>query len=185
VGLEGVVQEVLVAGRKEADGIVEAARKGREGLLAQARSGVDALVRQREAEAKGDAERRRVQALARAELEAKRAVLNGQKELLDEVFQSAVEALPQLEGRDALLRRILGKNSAEWRAGRVFSSPRDERTVREAVGSAYAGTIECAGGVVIETADGLRRLDLRFETQLRDVWDDMVREVAQTLWPKS
>jgi len=185
VGLESVVQEVLETGRKEADGIVGTAKKEREGLLAKARADANALVREREKEARIDVERRRVQALARAELEAKRAVLNGQKELLDEVFRTAVEALPQLEGRDALLQRILGKNAAEWRAGRVFSSSRDERTVRAVVGGAYAGTIECAGGVVIETADGRRRLDLRFETRLRDVWEDMVREVALTLWPKS
>ena len=185
MGLEGVVQEVLDAGRREAGSIVDAAKQGALGLLAKARADGDALVRERQEEAKVAVERRRVQELARAELEAKRAVLNGQKELLDEVFRSVVEALPQLDAGDALLRNILGSTATEWQSGKVFSSARDERTVRAAVGGAYAGTIECAGGVVIETADGRRRLDLRFETRLRDVWDEMVREVAHTLWPKA
>jgi len=183
-GLEAVVQEVLDEGKREAAAILEAARKEREALLSKARAGVAVLVREREAEAAGAVERRRVQEIARAELEAKRAVLNGQKALLDEVYQGALQALPTLAGRDALTETLLRKTSADWRAGRVFCAAADERAVRAATGGSFAGTIDCAGGIVIETADGRRRLDLRFETRLQDVWQDMVREVAQTLWPK-
>ncbi|MGQ0796359.1 MAG: hypothetical protein ACT4OI_00620 [Methanobacteriota archaeon] len=55
--------------------------------------------------------------------------------------------------------------------------------MRRLVGSRYAGTIECAGGLLIESADGTRRVDLRFESLLRDVWHDSVKEVAEILWP--
>ena len=43
--------------------------------------------------------------------------------------------------------------------------------------------MDCLGGVVIESADGTSRLDLTYDSILDDVWDDVVREVARTLWP--
>jgi V/A-type H+-transporting ATPase subunit E len=51
------------------------------------------------------------------------------------------------------------------------------------VGKNFGGTIECVGGVVIESADGSRRIDLRFETILADIWRDSIKEVAEVLWP--
>lgn len=177
-----VIQEILAKGRQESAALVEGAKRERESLLSSARKEMEAGSVQREGEAKAAAERRRVQALARAELEAKRLVLNGQREILDQVYAEAVRALSDLDD-DALLRRLLTANSAVWRSGKVYSNARDEQAVRGVVGSAYAGTIACVGGVVIEAEGGAKRLDLTYETLLRGVWDDAIREVAQALWP--
>jgi len=182
VGLEAVIQEILEKGRQESAALVEGAKGERERLLGEARKEMAAVMVQREAEANAAAERRRVQDLARAELEAKRLVLNGQREVLDQVYQEATHALRDLVD-GALLGRLLTANAAAWRSGKVFSNARDERSVRAIVGSAYAGTIACAGGVVIEAEGGAKRLDLRYETLLKGVWDDALREVARTLWP--
>ena len=184
VGLEVVLQGILDQGQREAQAIVEAARKEREQVLGRARAEVAAVVAQREREAKEAVERRRVQDLARAELEAKRTVLNGQKELLDQVNRSALDTLRTLADREALLGALLAGHAADWRAGRVYCNEEDHNAVRRVVGAAYGGTIDCAGGVVIESNDGRRRIDLRFEVILQDVWDDAVKEVAQALWPQ-
>ena len=79
---------------------------------------------------------------------------------------------------------LLRVNEGEWKSGgRVSCSSKDEALVRQVVGRAFAGTIQAAGGVIIESADGTRRVDLRYESILRDVWNDSVREVAEILWP--
>ena len=103
---------------------------------------------------------------------------------LDKVYAGTLARLGGLPENEELLRRLLDANQDEWRSGgKVYSNPRDEPVVRKIVGSAFAGTIDCAGGIVIESGDGTRRVDLRYDSILRDVWDDAVKEVAQTLWP--
>src|SRR2546425_874884 len=94
-------------------------------------------------------------------------------------LENAVEAI--LEQGKAEANRVLEEARNERQ--RMLSEVRDEAVVRKIVGDSFAGTVECAGGVVIESADETRRVDLRYETLLRDVWDDAVKEVAETLWP--
>ena len=71
-------------------------------------------------------------------------------------------------------------NPSPW-AAYAFAPP--EAVVQGLVGKAYAGHVDATGGLVIESADGCRRVDLRYESILRDVWNDSVREVAEILWP--
>ncbi len=55
--------------------------------------------------------------------------------------------------------------------------------MRSVVGPAFAGTVDRLGGIVIESADGRTRLDLTYDSILDDLWQDLLKEVAQTLWP--
>ncbi|SRR6266511_5208023 len=181
--LDTVVESIREAGKAEAERILAEARAERERMLSEVRAEAEKEKTDADARARQDAERRRVQALARAELEARKIVLGAQREALDAVYGATLSRLGQLPENADFLRALLKANETEWRGGKVYCNARDEPVVRKAVGSAFAGTIECAGGVVIESADGTRRIDLRYESILRDVWDDAVKEVADTLWP--
>jgi V/A-type H+-transporting ATPase subunit E len=184
MSLETAVQAILEKGKAEADRILEEARAERERMLSEIRAEAAKTLADVEARARLEAERKRVQALARAELEARKIVLAAQKEALDRVYAKTLERLGGLVENADFLRGLLKANESEWRSGgKVYCSPRDEPVVRKIVGSAFGGTIDCAGGVMIESADGTRRVDLRYETILRDVWNDAVKEVAETLWP--
>ena len=125
-----------------------------------------------------------MQVLARAELESKKMVLAAQKEVLDEVYRNAIERLGVIADGPALLQKLLGRERAEWAGGHVFSNAKDAAIVEPIVGKNFAGTIECVGGIVVDSADGTHRVDLRFESILSDVWGDAIREVADTLWPR-
>ena len=184
MSLESVVQVILERGAAEASQIVDAARTERERILAEVRAEEAKALAETEASARVEADRKRVQSLARAELESRKIVLAAQKEALDKVYAGALARLGDLPENTELLRRLLEANRDEWRSGgKVYSNPRDEPVVRKLVSSAFEGTIDCAGGIVIESGDGTRRVDLRYDSILRDVWDDAVKEVAQTLWP--
>jgi len=184
VSLETVVEAILKDGEAEAQAILSEARAEREKMLGEARSEGAKAMAESEERARATAERRRVQALARAELEARKIVLAQQREALDRVYQGTLERLGNLPDHAEFLRGVLKANEAEWRGGgKVYANARDEAVVRKIVGSAFAGTIDCVGGVVIESADGTRRIDMRYESLLRDVWDDAVKEAADTLWP--
>jgi len=184
MGLESVIEEILARGRAEADAIRKSADAEHQRLLEEARGEGAKLLVAREQEAKVAAERARIQDLARAELESKRTVLAAQKEVLDEVYAAALQKLSTLPDRDGILRALLTANASEWRTGKVYASPRDADSVRAIVGPNFAGTIDSVGGVVIESADGSRKTDLRFETLFAEVWRDSIREVAEILWPK-
>jgi V/A-type H+-transporting ATPase subunit E len=183
MGLEQVIEDVLTQGRSEAEEIRRATLAERERILADARAQGAKLLAQREKEAREAAERARIQTLARAELESKKVVLSAQKELLDQVYAAVLERLPRLGESENLLRALLQAHADEWKDGKVFSNARDADAVRSIVGPRFAGTIDCVGGVVIDSADGSRRTDLRFETLLAEVWRDSIKEVAEVLWP--
>ena len=184
MGLETVIEEVLARGKGEAEDIRTAAQAERERMLQATRDEAEKRKREREAEGRRDAERNRVQVLARAELESKKMVLAAQKEVLDEVYRNAIDRLGVMDDAPALLRELLERERAEWEGGRVFSNEKDAEIVERIVGKNFAGTTECVGGVVVESADGTRRVDLRFESILSEVWGDAIREVADTLWPR-
>jgi len=183
MGLERVVEEILSRGRAEAEEIRKAAHAERERMLQDARAEGAKLRLQREQEAGADAERHRIQDLARAELESKKIVLAAQKELLDRVYATVLQRLASFAEHASIVRVLLASSQSDWRDGRVYASAGDAETVKAVVGPRFAGTIETVGGIVIESADGSRKTDLRFETLLADVWRDSVREVAEVLWP--
>ncbi|HEY4704178.1 MAG TPA: V-type ATP synthase subunit E family protein [Thermoplasmata archaeon] len=185
MGLDAVIEEILSRGRAEVEEARKAAQAERERLLDEARSEGTRLIAEREQGARAAAERVRVQELARAELEARKIVLAAQKGLLDEVHAKVLERLATMGGREALLRKLLDESATEWRAGEVYGNARDAAFVRSVVGAKFGGTIDCAGGIVIESSDGTRKTDLRFESILADVWRDSIRQVAEVLWPPS
>lgn len=184
MSLDTFVQVILDKGKIEAGEIIAQARAEAERMLSEVRAEGEKTVQEAEDRAHQVAARKRVQDLARSELETRKIVLAAQKEALDEVYQRALARLGTLRENKQILERLLKANDAEWRAGgRVYSNARDAPVVKTLVGKAYAGNVDCAGGLVIENADATRRVDLRYESLLRDVWNDSVREVAEVLWP--
>lgn len=182
--LDAFVQTIHGKGKAEADEILAQARAEAQRTLSDVRSEGEKSLKDAEQRAREAAERKRVQDLARAELEARKIVLAGQKDALDEVYGRTLTRLAGLKENEAFLRALLKANEAEWKSGgRIYSTAKDEAIVKGIVGRGYAGHTEATGGVVIESADGTRRVDLRYESVLRDVWNDSVREVAGILWP--
>src|SRR2546422_486778 len=184
MGLDSVVEDVLGRGRSEVEEIRRAALAERDRTLQNAQAEGAKLLEVREKEAQQAAERLRVQALARAELEGKKVVLSAEKELLDEVYAKVLGKLAVLEDGAAILQSLLKAHAADWRTGKVYCNEKDANAVRSAVGTSFGGTIDCVGGIVIESGDGTHRIDLRYETLLADVWRDSIREGAEVLWPR-
>ena len=183
MGLETVLERVRDNGKAEAAAIAAEARAERDRLIAETRAEGAKLHARREAEAAEQAARRRVQDLARAELDAKKLVLAAQEAVLLEV-QSRVKARLAARSSPEAIRALLTKHAVEWRSGRVFCNERDAATVRGIVGASFGGTIPALGGVVIESGDGSSRLDLTYDSILQDLWTDVIRGVAEALWPR-
>jgi V/A-type H+-transporting ATPase subunit E len=181
MSLDKVIEKIRSTGEAEAQSIRDQAEAERESILAEARKAAEAQKKERMAAAEAARERIMTQELARAELQSKKIALAAEKEVLDLVLKTARERIAASPRREELVIALLRAHREEASSGRILSSPEDAGAVR-ASGFAPAGTIDCLGGVVIESADGSRREDLRFETILDEVWRDSVREVADILW---
>jgi V/A-type H+-transporting ATPase subunit E len=184
MSLEAVVQRILEHGAAEARAIADAARAETDGRLREIKKRGQRDMAQRVADGRRAAERVKVQETARAELASKKIVLASQKEILDAVKKEVLRYLGSSENKREILNTLLDKHQEDWRSGKVSCSAEDRQLVRDAVGVRFGGTIECSGGIVIESDDGTRRIDLRFETLLQDIWEDSVKEIAETLWPR-
>jgi len=184
MGLEAVLDRIRDSGKEEADAIVQQGRDERERLLDEVRKEGERLRGQREEEARLQADRRRIQDLARAELDARKIVLAGQEEVLNAARARAQRLIAETSRADSL-RRMLERHAAEWRVGRVYANERDADLVRSIAGGNFGGAVDCLGGIVIESRDGTTRLDLTYDSILRDLWPNIVKEVAQKLWPPS
>lgn len=182
--MESVVKGILEAGRRESQEIVSEGKKEADKILSQAKKKGTEEMNRRVEEAEIFGKKKRVQDLARTELETKRIVLEAQKEILDAVYSRALERLRTLHTNDAILRHLLRFHSTDVATGKVYSSGKDKMTVQSIVGQNYAGTRPILGGIVIESSDGKSTVDLRYETLMKKIWEDSIREVADVLWPQ-
>ncbi len=181
MSLDAVIEKIRAAGDAEIDAIRKEGAAERERMLADARKEGAALKADRLAAAESAGERLKTQELAKAELQAKKITLAAQKEILDRVLETARDRLAASPRRAEVIRALLAEYKDETASGRVLAHEEDAAVVRSS-GLAPPATLDCLGGLVIESADGSRRVDLRFETILEGVWRDSVRQVADILW---
>jgi V/A-type H+-transporting ATPase subunit E len=115
-----------------------------------------------------------------ANLEVKRAILNTKKDLLDKVYDEALEALAALSEseREAIIKRLLESHTD---SKRVFSNTRDESIVRRITNLEYGGMILCSGGIVLENEDGTVIHDLTFDTLLESVRETSLKQLLEIL----
>lgn len=182
MSLEKVIDDILNTGKEEARQIVQQGQKERAEQIKTAKDEGQKLLDSKIKESKNLVERTNIQEMARAELESKKIVLGSQKDILDSIYEKALERLGNLPQNETLLRSLISQNQSEVGTGKVYCNEKDAALVRSLVGANFAGTMDCIGGLVIESQDGKMRIDLRYETTLREIWDDSIKEISDLLW---
>jgi vacuolar-type H+-ATPase subunit E/Vma4 len=172
MSLENLVDEIRARGQAELEQVVSA----RDRELAKIASERDAAIASlREASARStDSEvaRDRAQRLAAAHLSSRRILYEAREELLTEGLGGAREALLGLvEGLDypSILKRMIASATARLGKGvRISGRAEDAGVLSRLAGKAFDETERpILGGVVAETPDGRRRLDLSLDELLR------------------
>ena len=179
--LERMIEEIRQQGQQESEEILDAARQERERMLSEVRTKGKELRGERLHQAEDQGTREEVREIARAELEARKALLQAQKEVLDEVRDAAAGRLRDLDSNDRLLESLV-EQSREDLDGLVRCNPRDVKTLQRLTGIPVQGDLDVIGGFVIEAQAGDRRIDLTYDTFLDGLWEQAVRDVADTLW---
>jgi V/A-type H+-transporting ATPase subunit E len=190
MGLEAVIAEIQEKGRTEAKIIKDNADTQVRAFLdaAQQKSADIRTVAKEEIEK--SVSHLITQETAAGGLVVKREVLNAKKELFDEVYQKTLHQIGDF-GIDLHKKNILSllqMAKSEISTGRVSCNARDEPALKEILGqSAYSNysfgsVINIDGGIIIESKDGLLKMDYSYRTFLNTVWESGLKDASDILF---
>jgi V/A-type H+-transporting ATPase subunit E len=182
MGLDEMVAEIDAAAAEEAGAIMNEAAGEKDRLLAEARERARRMMGDRLAEAERQIAQIRVREMAGAELEVKRARLAMERQLLSEASGAAHKRISAMmpSQDEELLGAILGKHGV--RGHRIFGAKRNEQFLRTRPEYAFAGNIDCTGGVLFESPDGLERMDFTYDAILKELVERTTREIYDILF---
>ncbi len=172
MSLESLVDELRARGEAE----LKASAAQRDAELAKIASERDAKVAQLRADAAkataAEAARDRAQRIAAAHLAARRLLYEAREERLDAGFDATRQLLAALteqpEYANVLRRQVAAATSRLGKSVRVFGRAEDASLLARLAGKSFDPAPRAIlGGLVAETPDGRRRLDLSFDELLR------------------
>lgn len=181
MGLEQVIGEVRRDGDARAQAILDNARREAKEILDQARAQAQAYEQSRMAAAAKDAAALSAQVASRAESEARKAILAAESGLRAELRAALLKALAELPAkqREAHLKALIAQAQKVIPAGKVWGNAQDTTPLHTQKAYKHAGQAPIAGGIVVESEDGMNRLDLSYETLLDEAWRDILKAEAR------
>ena len=180
--IEMLERAILTEVRDEAEQIKAEAKVRVEAIQKRAQERAEAERTAILERARQDAERLRGQAVATAQLKARSLQLSHREQLLDRVFKTVQEKLPEIQKRPdydqiaaLLLREALVQlrvNKAQIRADKTTQSILEKKALdeisKELKGQfTIADTLEEGMGVIVDAADGKLHYDNTLETRLQ------------------
>jgi vacuolar-type H+-ATPase subunit E/Vma4 len=180
--IEMLSRAILTEARDEAEQVKADAKEKAEAIRKRAREQAEQERKAILDRAREDAERLRGQGVATAQLKARSLQLTNREQLLDRVFKTVRERLPELQKRldyeqlavqllrDALVQ--LRVNKAQVRADKTTQAILEKGALneisRELNGQfTSAGTLEDGTGIIVDAADGKLQYDNTLETRLQ------------------
>jgi len=194
--IEMLQRAILGEARDEAEQIKAEAKKKVDAIRKRAQEQAEQERRAILDQARQDAERLRSQAVATAQLKARSLQLAHREQLLDRVFKTVKEKLPDVQKRPeydqiaaTLLREALLQlrvNKAEIRADKITQNFLEEGAFdeisKELKGQfTIGGTLEEGIGVIVDAADGKLHYDNTLETRLNRLQSTLRASVYKVL----
>jgi V/A-type H+-transporting ATPase subunit E len=194
--IDMLARAILTEARDEADQIKAEASEKAEAIRKRAQEQAEQERKAILDRAREDAERLRGQAVATAQLKARSQQLTSREQLLDRVFKTVREKLPEVQKRPdydqiaaLLLREALVQlrvKKAEIRADKATQNILEKKVLeeisRELNGQfTPAGGLEEGMGVVVDAADGKLHYDNTLETRLQRLESTLRASVYKVL----
>jgi vacuolar-type H+-ATPase subunit E/Vma4 len=177
-----LARAILAEARDEAEQVKAEAQQKAEAIRKRAREQAEQERKAILDRAREDAERLRGQGVATAQLKARSVQLTNREQLLDRVFKTVRERLPELQKRPdyqeiaaQLLREALVQlrvNKAQVRADKATQSILEKKALNELSKElngqfTSAGVLEEGTGIIVDAADGKLNYDNTLETRLQ------------------
>jgi V/A-type H+-transporting ATPase subunit E len=191
MGLEAVVEEIREKGRSEAEKIRAASRQDADQIIAAATKRGEEIKLAAEEESAKQSSHIVSQDVSAANLLVKREILNTQKALLDQVYETTrkdIAALPESFHREAI-KKLLAEAKKEIPKGRIFCNARDQATAKAVIAEnpEFAGfrlgePVNIDGGLLIEGEGAELQIDYSYRTFLAKVWESGLKDASDILF---
>ena len=191
MSLETVVEDIRDEARARAEEIRDEADERAESIVAEAEADAEEIRDDRDAEVEREIAQEREQRLSSAKLEAKQARLSARRDVLESVHDDVEQAIADLEGerREELTRALLSAAVSEFDDGDtlgVHARAADESLIEDILtdydDATFAGTVDCLGGVVVESEASRVRVNNTFDSVLESVWEDNLKAISDRLF---
>lgn len=191
MSLDTVAEDIRDEARARAEEIREDGERRAEEIIAEAEQDAEDLLAERERQVEQRIDQEREQALSSAKLEAKQQRLEARRDALETVRDRVEEEIVALEGarREELTRSLVDAATTEFEDDEtvhVFGRAEDEALLTDVLadyeGWSYAGSVDCLGGVVVESETSRVRVNNTFDSVLEQVWDDELKEISDQLF---
>jgi len=191
MGLEAVVGEIKAKGENEVGKIQKETRDEVTRILMSAQERAEKIKLSADAEAERQVNHLQGQETSAANLVVKRKLLNTEKELLDQVYQSALRSIANLPDNfhHEAQKNLLARAKKEIPEGTVHCNARDMPFLKQVIGSesAFRGyvagkVVKIDGGIIVESTDGQLQVDLSYRTFLDMVWETGLKDASDILF---
>ena len=191
MGLEAVVEEIRAKGRRESEKIRAESKQEADQILLASNKRVEEIKLAAERESEKNTSHIIAQEVSAANLLVKRDLLNTQKSLLDDVYETTgteISALPESFHREAI-KTLQTEVKKEVSEGRIQCNARDVATVKSLIaGNAEfskftLGTpVDIDGGILIEGMGGELQIDYSYHTFVDKVWEAGLKDASDILF---
>lgn len=184
MALDSVVKDIIEDAEAKASSLRKEGEEEAAKLLAKAEETVSEMKKKEDKRLEESIARLQRQELSSAELESKKIVLSKKKEILDRSF---METLAELESSDAKTKKKYYRMMVDSVKGiienpRVRCAPGEAKNLKGLEVSDVVEDRSISGGLIFESADGEVRIDMQFETILRNVWDREMKTISDILF---
>jgi len=172
MSLDTLVEEIRTRGEAELREVVAESEADLQEIASNRDSRVTAIRLEAEKTAETEIARERAQRLAAAHLGARHLLYEAQEQRLEqgitETRQMLADLTEQPEYASVLRRMIASANARLGRSVRISGRAEDAPLLQRLAGKAFDPTPRSIlGGIVADTSEGRRRLDLSFDELLR------------------
>ena len=190
MGLEAVLEEIREKGKKEAEAIRAESTADSDKVLAEADRKVAEIKTAAEDASAKQASRIVGQDVSAANLLVKREILNTQKALLDEVYESTraeIAKLPESFHREAI-KKLLIEAKKEIKKGSIHCNARDVAAAKAVLAEAeFAGftlgePADIDGGILIDSEGNEVQIDYSYRTFMNKVWESGLKDASDILF---
>jgi vacuolar-type H+-ATPase subunit E/Vma4 len=194
--IDMLARAILAEARDEAEQLKAEAGEKAEAIRKRAREQAEQERKAILDRAREDAERLRGQAAATAQLKARSLQLTNREQLLERVFKTVRERLPEVQKRpdyDQIVAQLVREalvqlrvNKAETRADKITQSILEKGVLSEISKElngqfTVSGTLEEGTGVIVDAADGKLNYDNTLETRLQRLEGTLRAQVHKIL----
>lgn len=190
-GLKTLVKEIREKARAEVEKLQSEAKADSDQILHAAAKRTETIKLTAEAEVEKQTAHIISQEVSAANLLVKRELLNTQKALLDQVYETTraqVTALPESFHHEAI-STLLSEAKKQIPNGRISCNARDMGTLKALIagqkefsGFTVGEPVDIDGGILIEGEGGALQIDYSYRTFLAKVWESGLKDASDILF---